>query len=324
MPENRSGLIAIQRVAACVCSGRQKRTINPLYVHGPSGTGKTLLIGALVDEVARCAGQLAVNVWQASDFATLVDSVERIPEEDSDRLPNLRQSKLLIVEDLQRLPARGVQTLVALFDDLFASQSQMVFTAAVGPRLLGLPARLTSRLASGLVIGLEPLQAASRLAILQDSAQRRQLAVSREVLAWLAERLGGSGRQLEGALTRLETLARVHPGVLDVAAVSKSFGEQADYARPTVERILQKVGGYFQVAPRELQSSRRTRNVVLPRQVSMYLARQLTNLSLHQIGAYFGGRDHSTVLHACRKLEEAAIHDAVLSGTIRQLQAGLT
>ena len=90
-----------------------------------------------------------------------------------------------------------------------------------------------------------------------------------------------------------------------------------------MERIAQRVGRYFQVEPRQLQSRARSRNALLPRQVGMYLARQLTELSLQQIGAYFGGRDHSTVLHACRKVEEAMAHDRTLSGAVRQLHADL-
>ncbi|HYT93717.1 MAG TPA: helix-turn-helix domain-containing protein, partial [Gemmataceae bacterium] len=94
--------------------------------------------------------------------------------------------------------------------------------------------------------------------------------------------------------------------------------------RITVERIAERVGGYFRVEPAQLQSRRRYRGVLLPRQVGMYLARQLTGLSLEQIGAYFGGRDHSTVLHACRKVEQALDSDAALSGAVRQLHAELT
>jgi chromosomal replication initiator protein len=200
----------------------------------------------------------------------------------------------------------------------------MVFTALHGPQHLPqLSARLASRLAGGLSVGLMPLAAPSRLALLEDKAQRRQLAVSREILAWLAEHLTGGGRQLEGALVRLETLARLSPRPLDVATVAGHFREQAEASRLTVERIAQRVGGYFRVEPRQLQSRRRSRQVLVPRQVGMYLARQLTELSLEQIGAYFGGRDHSTVLHACRKVEQALNRDAALSGAVRQLHSDL-
>src|SRR5262249_21158406 len=119
------------------------------------------------------------------------------------------------------------------------------------------------------------------------------------------------------------TLLRVSARPLDVATVAEHFREQADAGRPTIDRIARRVGSYFHVDPRRLQSKRRHQSVVLPRQVCMYLARQLTSLSLEAIGGYFGGRDHSTVLHACRKVEEALDSDAVLGGTVRQLHADL-
>jgi chromosomal replication initiator protein len=314
-PENRSALAAVQRVAACVGTRRPQRVTNPLFLHGPAGTGKTHLVSALIDDVLRQAPDLTVLVLSARDVGAAV------PEE-ADALQTACQADLLVVEDVQHLPARAEEALVQVFDSRQAHAQQMVFTATAGPRQLAhLSARLTSRLTCGLLAGLEPLRAPSRLALLEDKAQRRQLAVSRDILAWLAEHLGG-GRQLDGALLQLETLARLHPR-LDRAIVADHFRAQADAGRPTVDRIAQHVGGYFRVPPRQLQSRGRARQVLLPRQVSMYLARQLTPLSLEQIGAYFGGRDHSTVLHACHKVEQALVHDAAFSGTVRQLQAEL-
>jgi chromosomal replication initiator protein len=189
--------------------------------------------------------------------------------------------------------------------------------------LTRLPERLTSRLACGLVVGLEPLAVASRLAFLEDRARRRRLCVGPDVLAWLAEHVSGSARQLDGALKRLATLAELHGEPPDVTAVAEAFRTDADAARPSVERIIERVGRYFRVEPGEVCSRRRGRNALLPRQVGMYLARALTPLSLEQIGAHFGGRDHSTVLHACRKVEQALAGDTVLSGAVRQLHADL-
>jgi chromosomal replication initiator protein len=200
----------------------------------------------------------------------------------------------------------------------------MVFTANTGPaQLTGLPSRLTSRLASGLVVRLEPLSVPSCLAVLQDKAQRRRLDLRPDLLAWLAEHLAGGVRQLEGALTQLEALIRYQGRPLDVAMVAAHFQPQVEAGRTTVERIVQRVGRYFRVEPREMQSRQRYQNVLLPRQVGMYLARQLTGMSLEEIGAYFGGRDHSTVLHACRKIEQALGRDAGLYGAVQQLHADL-
>jgi chromosomal replication initiator protein len=315
--ENRAALLAVQDVAACVYSRRPRRACNPLLLHGPPGVGKTHLASALVAEVTRNAPDLVVTALSADET-----------EGDDDPLETARRCDLLVIEDLQHLPLRSAEKWVQLFDYLHARDRQMVFTANAGPQQLNhrgqrFPARLTSRLAGGLVVHLAPLNAAGRLALLKDQAQRRQIAVGSDVLAWLAEHLTGGGRQLEGALTRLEMLARMQKRPLDVATVADHFREQAEASRPTVERIAERVSGYFQVRPQALQSRRRYRNVLLPRQVGMYLARRLTTLSLNQIGAYFGGWDHSTVRHACKKIETTLAHDAVLSGAVRQLHADL-
>jgi chromosomal replication initiator protein len=321
LPENRSALAAVRRMADCLTSRRPKRSDNPLYLHGPAGSGKTHLASAVVEDVTHRAPELVAAVLSAGDLRTT--ALPRDPDgEVADGLQAARDSDLLVIEDVQHLDGRASETVVQLLDHLLPRGGQVVVTALVGPRHLDLPGRLTSRLAGGLVVGLEPLQVSSRLALLQDKAQRRQLAVGRDVLAWLAENLAG-GRQLEGALTRLEALARVPHQPLDVAAVAAHFREQADAARPTVERIAAKVSSHFHVEPKHLRSGRRSRSVLLPRQIGMYLTRRLTGLSLEQIGHYFGGRDHSTVLHACRKVEQALAGDAALSGTVRQLHAAL-
>jgi chromosomal replication initiator protein len=346
-PENRSALAAVHFVAAALVADRPDRLANPLLLHGPAGTGKTHLVWALVAEVTRQRPDLTVAVLAANELLDYpgegkADSQEPLtvgqrdggpaipvgpPPGKQECLPPSRplaKLNLLIVEDLQHLPERAAEPLVQIIDSLEARQCPVVCTALAGPRHLpNLSARLANRLAGGLIIGLEPLSASGRLAFLQDKAQRRQLAVSHPILAWLAEHLTGGGRQLEGAISRLEVLARLHHRPLDLATVGDHFREQVEAGRPTVERIAQRVGGYFRVQPRQLQSRRRSRQVLLPRQVGMYLARQLTGLSLEQIGAYFGGRDHSTVLHACRKVETALTRDEVLGGAVRQLHAEL-
>ena len=317
-PENRSALLAIKEVAACINARRLVHS-SPLFMHGPAGSGKTHLVSALIDEVTRNRLQLAVCVLQATE---LDDSTlnQRASE-------GRFESDLVVVEDLQHLPTRAAESLVQILDDMQAHSRPIVCTAAVGPQSLSwrgerFPARLTSRLARGLVVGLQPLQAASRLAVLKDKAQRLQLAVSHDVLVWLAEHLGG-GRQLEGALARLLTLARMQPRPLDVPTVAASFADQARETQVTVQRIVQHVSGFYRVQAGQLQSRVRSRKVLLPRQVGMYLARQLTPLSLEEIGSYFGGRDHSTVLHACRKVAKDLEDDPLLSGAVQQLQQQL-
>lgn len=318
-PENRSAFLAVQRVLECVCSTHRRREANPLYLHGPAGMGKTHLVHALAGEVSRRCPDRTVAVLPARELDPVVQFADNNDFADQAG----EEADLLVLEDMQHLHTRAAEVLVQRLDRRKARQLPLVCTALVGPRQLELPARLTSRLASGLVVGLQALGRASRLAFLQDRVQRRQLAVSTEVLTWLADHTGGSGRQLEGAITRLEPLVRTQHQLPDVDTVAQHFQIEAEASRLTVERITERVSRYFRVEPRQLQSRQRSRNALVPRQIGMYLTRQLTAMSLEQIGAYFGGRDHSTVLHACRKIDLALTHDATLSGAVRQLQADL-
>ncbi len=308
LPENRSALLAMQQLADSIHSRQLSGCASPLFVHGPTGTGKTHLVAALVEELIRQTPDIVIALHSARDMepASTIDC------------------DLLVCEDVQHLPERSAETLVQWFDHLLAHRLPMVFTSTLGPRQLAhVPARLTSRLACGLVVGIDRLSAASRLTLLRELAQRRQLAVAPEVLSWLAEHLTGGARELDGALARLELLMRGPGRTLDLATVANYFREQVEAARPTAERIAERVSTYFHVESSCLRSPLRSWKVLLPRQVGMYLARQLTGLSLEQIGDYFGGRDHSTVLHACRKVEQALSHDSSLAGAVRQLQMEL-
>jgi chromosomal replication initiator protein len=314
LPENRAARQAVERVQDCLASRASRRAVNPLFLHGPPGCGKSRLVEELAGSVGRVAPDRIVHVLPAADFATL--------EEESER--DLRQADLLVVEDVQHLPARQIESFVRLFDRGHARQQQFVFTASAGPALLGeLPARLTSRLAAGLVVALAALSPESRLEYLRRRLDERGLRPADEVVVWLARHGAGSARQLEGAMNRLERLSAGLGRPVGIADLGDVFAEDAEARRPTLERIVEQVGRYFRVAPRQLCSQRRSRAVLVPRQVSMYLARQLTDLSLVQIGAYFGGRDHSTVLHACRKVERAMGDDVELGGAVKRLRADL-
>ncbi len=310
LPENRGARQAVERVRDCVCNQGPQRAINPLLLHGPPGTGKSHLVGDLLADVVRLQPGLAVAQVPAAE----------LDEEQQ----ALRKVALVVIEDLQHLPARSVEGLVQLIDRSLARQRQLVFTASAGPaHLTHLPGRLTSRLAQGLVVALEALGPDSRRDYLRRRLAERDIALAGEVVDRLAAGTSGSARQLEGILTRLEQAAAALGRPLQPADLADLFGEETGAGQPTLERIVQRVGRYYRVEPRRLCSSGRSREVLLPRQVSMYLARRLTGLSLEQIGAYFGGRDHTTVLHACRKVERALAGDAGLGGAVRQLHADL-
>jgi chromosomal replication initiator protein len=294
-----------------------------IVLHGPSGCGKSLLVQSTLNELLRQERGLSVALLSARDLGPTKDS-----SVDAPTLDRLTQADLAVLEDLQFLPTAAMAAVLGVLQERDHWDRATIVTASVGPRHLAhrgeaFPTRFTSRLAAGLVIALQPFQKASRLRLLQHLAQRRQLDVPGDLLLWLAEHLTGGGRQLEGAVAQLETLSRLENGLLRTDAIRKHFEMQINELRPDAERIARHVSEYFQIDSRELLSRRRFRNVLLPRQVGMYLTRKLTGWSLQQIGDYFGGHDHSTVLHACQKIEASMQADAVFSGAVLALQTQL-
>ncbi len=315
LPESRSAHKAIRRVARTVQQRRVQRALNPLFLHGPAGTGKTYLLNALVAHAAHHTPDLMIAILAARELRSSPVADEPSPDVGSD---------VVIIEDLQHLHPAAIERFVQLVDSCRSRGRQLLISASVGPAELNhLPRRLSTRLSAGLVVRLHPLSPASRLAFLTDRAQRQGRKFDPALLAWLAQHLPGSGRQLEGALGRLETLTALSDRPLSPDVLAEHFRDAVDARNLTVESIAQRVGRYFRVGPDRLQARSRERQTLVPRQVVMYLARRLTPLSLRQIGVYFGGRDHSTVLHACRKVEKALTHDAVLCGAVQQLQADL-
>lgn len=305
IPENRAAGDACRRVLADLTQRSARRAHNPLFVHGPPGCGKSHLLRDLVAGFTRDVPTGVVAVLAAAD----------LDGRDAEEPPAaLLQADLVVVEDVQKTPARAVETFVTVIDRCLARGKQLVLSATRGPGLLELPHRLTSRLAQGLVVQVEGLSLDSRRAVLR----LRRPDLADDVLDWLARHAATSFRQVEGVCTRLAQLETSR--LEDVIA---AFAEDQEARRPTLERIAQRVSRYYRVDQEEMRARGRTRETMLPRQVGMYLARQLTGLPLVQIGAYFGGRDHSTVLHACRKVAEALDSDASLSGAVRELHAEL-
>lgn len=327
VPENRAALLAVEDLAE-----RALRSVpiedgpSLVVLHGSPGNGKTFLVQLLV-ELLGDNSSLVLTAREAHEVLRL-----EARGESGGRGKKLRTNRetddplavtLLVVEDLQFLPAKSVERFVNVLDHRERLGLPTLVTASAGPAQLRhrdqpVAARLTARLASGLVVALPPLQPRSRKRFLEAIAERRGLEVPKDVIVWLADEVRGP-RALESILAQLELLERIHGGLPRKELLVEHLRKQLDAQRPSVDRIAGLVAGHFQVAARELRTRERRRTILVPRQVSMYLARQLTPLSLQQIGAYFGGCDHSTVLHACRRVEQALEDDAVLRGTVRQL-----
>jgi chromosomal replication initiator protein len=307
LPENRSAWMAVRRLR------RNLQTARPvpfplLYLYGGPGTGKSHLLQYLQDSLP---AELTHHCLRAADW----------PEAPSDELQHCH---VLIVEDLQHLPRRTADYVKTVLDSRFARRRATVISALLGPaELENLPAFLANRLAGGLIVGIWQYGPSSRRILLKQLAQVVKHPIRPEVLDWLAQHLPGSGRQLQAALQRVELISAEMPEPVEISALCEIFQTEADQHEITVERIVNQVSHAFQVKAKDIRGSDRQPQMVWSRQVSIYLARKWTCLSLEQIGRYFGGRDHSTVRHACQKVESVIVADAEQFSLLRQLEAEL-
>jgi chromosomal replication initiator protein len=315
LPENQIAARAVRSMCRAVLAGKRPAA-NPLVLHGPPGTGKSRLVAALTERLATNTIGLTVQTVAVGDYV-------RSPDESfADR--DLFECDLLALEDVQHLTTRTAEVVADLIDRRSVRRRATIATASAGPAgLTHLSHRLTSRLAGGLVMQLEPLSATSRRAILADAALDKGIKLTADALDWLANQpTSGGVRVTLGLLQNLAQVAKSFPGPLGRTEVEQTV---AGTGQPTlreldVATIVKRVAAALGVTEADLLGASRLRRVLRSRQVAMYLARELTGLSLPRLGAAFGGRDHTTVLHACRKVEEEMASDAALAKQVSDLR----
>jgi chromosomal replication initiator protein len=302
-------------VAARAARGLAKRALtgkrpvaNPLVLHGPPGCGKTALVNALVKCLADAPEGRTVRVLAADEDPT-----------DSDLLA----VDVLCLEDVHHADQRTALALADLLDRRTARRLPTLVTATAGPAALDVPQRFASRLAAGLVVALEPLSASSRAAIVSDAAKRLRVRLEPDALQRIAHE-APTVRAALGLLQNVSQVAKALPGPVSAAHVEQVLTAtgQPTSRETAVGEIVKRVALAFAVSERELLGESRLRGVLRARQVAMYLVRELTGLSLPRIGVAFADRHHTTVLHACQKVEAELEADAALAGRVRELRAG--
>jgi chromosomal replication initiator protein len=302
---------------------------NPLYIHSPVGLGKTHLLHAIAWEVKRRVPQAHVLYLTAERFR--YQFVEALRSQDPLAFKEkFRSIHMLLIDDLEFMHGeRTEQEFDHIINSLLDGGRQVVVASARAPNHIErLNERMRSRLQRGLVTEIGALDHELRLRVLEKRLLEKRasdpsFALSREVLDLLAERLTESGRELEGAVTRLYATWQYMrtPITLDIAeTVIRDLVQGVEPRRIKIEDILRIVSRHFGVSRGDLLSQRRHRSVVWPRQIGMYLAKQLTARSLPEIGRRFGNRDHTTVLHAIRKIEGEIAGDPKLKDELEELK----
>ena len=290
-------------------------SFNPLYIHAPAGLGKSHLLSAIAQHVRQTQANRKVMVLTAERF--MYGFIQALRQRDTLSFKDQFQSvDLLLIDDFQFLQGKSIQQeFCHAFNSLVDARRQVVIAADVPPAQLdAIDQRMRSRMMGGLVIDIESPDEELRRKIvearhLQMLTRDPSQLVSSDILDLIAHRVSGGGRELEGALNRIVAYQQFNnqPITLDLAGmVLRDAASQGnlDPGRIKIDDILKIVGRHYNVAKSDLLSPRRARTVVVPRQIGMYLAKKLTSRSLPEIGRRFGGRDHSTVLHAVRKIDE--------------------
>lgn len=295
---------------------------NPLFVHGASGLGKTHLLQAICHAVLRSERPRRVLYLSCENFVNQFIQAVTNGELEPFRY-KYRKVDLLLIDDIQFLEnkSRTQEEFFHTFNTLYSAQKQIVLSSDRPPSAIEtLQDRLVSRFRWGMVTPVEKPALETRIAILRRKARLWNVELDNEVAQFLAECVDTNIRELEGAVVKVIAHAELVGRKLDYQTASEVMRDYMPLRAPvTVQRIIEVVAHDFQVQPKDLQSKRRLHSVVLPRQVGMFLARKHTRMSLDEIGGFFGGRDHSTVLHSVRKIEKILPTDADLAKRIEKL-----
>src|ERR1700730_3532440 len=315
---------AARRVAEACANPVHMVPFNPLFLYGGVGLGKTHLMHAVAWHVRRNAYDRKVIYLSAEKFMYQFIRALRF-KSTMDFKEQFRSVDLLMIDDVQFISGKDStqEEFFHTFNALVDENRQIVISADKSPSdLEGMEERMRSRLGWGLVADLHPTTYELRLGILQSKAEQIGLPIPQKVMEFLAHKIASNVRELEGALNRITAHTQLVRRDLTLETVQELLQDllRANERRVTIDEIQKRVAEHFNIKMAEMTSSRRARVVARPRQVAMYLAKQLTSRSLPEIGRKFGGRDHTTVIHAVKKIEELSASDTALAEDVELLR----
>lgn len=301
---------------------------NPLFIYGGVGLGKTHLMQAAGNLMLKHRPDANIAYVHSERFvADMVKAFQHNAINDFKKL--YRNLDALLIDDIQFFVGkeRSQEELFHTFNALQESKRQVIITADRFPKeLTGVEERLISRFGSGLIVSIEPPELETRVAILIKKAKQEGVDLPEDMAFFVAKRARSNVRELEGALRRILASAFFTGRAIDVSLVSESLKDLISFQDRlvTINNIQKMVAEYYKIRVSDLHSKSRSRQVARPRQVAMALAKELTEHSLPEIGDAFGGRDHTTVLHACRKISELKSKDTRMNEDYSNLMRILT
>ena len=300
---------------------------NPLFLYGGVGLGKTHLMHAIAWQRKKLNPKFKIMYLSAEKF--MYEFIKAIRSKNTVPFKELfRSVNLLMIDDVQFIIGKEStqEEFFHTFNALADQNRQMVISADKSPSdLEGLEERLRSRLGCGLVADIHPTTYELRLSIIELKIEKYNIALSKDVIEFLAHKITSSVRELEGALTRLAAHVTLVGRTVNLEIAEDLLQDllRASDRRTTIDQIQKKVAEHFNVKMSDMHSSRRSRNIASPRQIAMFLSKNLTTRSLPEIGRKFGGRDHTTVIHAIKKVNELVKNDSSLAEDIEILTRSL-
>ncbi len=301
---------------------------NPLFIYGGVGLGKTHLMNAIANAIKERNPDSKIILTTSEKFTTEV--IEAIARKKTMELKNrMRTVDVLMIDDIQFLSNKQAtqEEFFHTFNALYEKEKQIVISSDRQPNeIAALEDRIKSRCLSGLIVDVGKPDFETRVAILLHKAEMENLDVDLESIAYIAERVDTNIRELEGSLNRVKAIADIEKTAITIDLVKSSLQNLVkvrDEKRITTERIMDEVAKYFRITKADILSDRRSRDVAIPRQLAIYLTREMTGASTTKIGTDFG-RDHATIMHACKKMAEMIEKDDSFSAKVSDIKRSLT
>lgn len=315
----------IAYAAAKAVAAQPAKAFNPLYIYGDVGLGKTHLMHAIGNKIKEDNPSARITYVTSETFTN--ELIQSIQDNTNAQFRNkYRNVDVLMIDDVQFIAGKNTtqEEFFNTFNTLHTSGRQIVISSDKPPKEIpALEERLRSRFEGGLITDIQSPDYETRMAILQKKADQENIIIDPRVLSLIATKANANIRQLEGAFTRVVAFSKLlgTPITLSMAdSALKDIIEDVQERRVTVPMVQQVVADFYSVSVDAMTSSRRTADVTYPRQVAMYLSREMTNLSLKAIGEQFGGRNYSTIISACNKIEDDMRFDPELGKVFKDLK----